>query len=170
MHKDHSLFICADTHFRHEKAAHLRGFSTVEEHDTAIIDAINSTVRKNDTLIIAGDITGGGTAGWPELDEIVCVNKRLVAGNHDPNLIRLSEYFISTHAYFSVRGYLISHIPIHPTFLERWDGNIHGHLHDKSVGDPRYHCVSMEHLNDFKPVRVEDVIESMKNNFSQKGF
>lgn len=37
-------------------------------------------------------------------------------------------------------------------------GNIHGHIHDKEVGDSRYFCVSCERVN-YKPITLEELIK-----------
>ena len=74
----------------------------------------------------------------------------------------------------------MSHIPIHPQSLERWKLNIHGHLHQNVVigsepkiditykpngqiyhelfEDPKYRCVSMEHLDDYTPMLLETIL------------
>jgi calcineurin-like phosphoesterase family protein len=54
--------------------------------------------------------------------------------------------------------FLLSHIPVHPSQMVRWRGNIHGHLHANSLDDAWYTCVSVEQT-EFKPVDLDQLIE-----------
>lgn len=153
-------YVIADLHFIHEKVAALRGYNSVGEHDKELVDRINSVVRPNDTLIIAGDVTGGGSAGISVLDQIKCRNRRLVGGNHEGNLARYAQYFISMHACFIRSHFIITHIPVHTSCM-RWQGNIHGHTHEKSIADSRYLCISAEQIN-MTPILLDTAIEKIK--------
>jgi calcineurin-like phosphoesterase family protein len=137
-------------------------FKSIEEHDETIIARHNSLVHPSDRVYLLGDI---------------CISRRsvqsigrligrlvLVKGNHD--IFKLNEYL----PYFDdIRSYVVqkdkdgnkvilSHIPIHPESLGRWGTNIHGHLHQNSVGDPNYICVSLEHT-DYKPIEVQEALK-----------
>src|SRR3546814_14754806 len=80
--------------------------------------------------------------------------KVLVKGNHDTDkLSYYSQYFDDIKAYVVKKGFIMSHIPIHPGSLSRWELNIHGHLHsnkvqygqikDNTIDDVRYYCASV---------------------------
>ncbi|ERB55322.1 hypothetical protein N806_29820 [Rhodococcus sp. P27] len=78
----------SDLHLGHEKLAELRGFDTIEEHDTAVIESLNDYLRDEDTLFILGDLsagTGGGEVHALGLleDELAPVDTHLILGNHD---------------------------------------------------------------------------------------
>lgn len=45
-----TVFYWSDLHLGHNKVAELRGFSTTEDHDAAIIDAWADTVTTRDTV------------------------------------------------------------------------------------------------------------------------
>jgi calcineurin-like phosphoesterase family protein len=61
--------------------------------------------------------------------------------------------------------FILTHIPVHPASLGRWEGNFHGHLHSNrvmrkdsplsDVVDERYLCLCVEHT-DFTPISLED--------------
>lgn len=88
------------------------------------------------------------------------------------NCFKLHEYtpyFRDIRGFGAFDGFALTHIPIHPDSLERWKGNIHGHLHSNRVMttdychgdmfeviDSRYLCVSMEHIN-YTPISWDEV-------------
>lgn len=79
------LWFTSDTHFGHARILELsnRPFETVEQHDAALIRAINERVRPTDTLIHLGDLAMG-----PFMDSIALTTQLhgrrfLVPGNHD---------------------------------------------------------------------------------------
>lgn len=68
---------------------------------------------------------------------------------------------------------VLTHIPIHRASLDRWRGNIHGHLHSYAVmmpsgyssaeiEDPKYFCASVERI-DFTPIEFEVVNKIFKD-------
>jgi hypothetical protein len=58
------------------------------------------------------------------------------------------------------KGFFLTHCPVHPLELNYPDvrGNIHGHIHDKEVGESRYWCVSCERV-DYKPITIEELLK-----------
>ena len=86
--------------------------------------------------------------------------KILIKGNHD--VFKIGEYlkyFHDVRGSHLLDGMILSHIPIHPDSLARFGKNVHGHLHSNRVMlndeiDPRYFCVSVEHIN-FRPMPLE---------------
>jgi calcineurin-like phosphoesterase family protein len=74
----------SDPHFGHEKNALRRGFASVEEHDAVLIESMSKTVRKNDTLVIAGDLSLSRHKYALELIAALPGTKQFVLGNHDP--------------------------------------------------------------------------------------
>jgi calcineurin-like phosphoesterase family protein len=82
-------YFIADTHFGHEKLVKMlprrwpcgEPFSTVEEHDTHLLEEINLTVGPMDELFILGDF--GFKPGKYRM-KIKCRHVCLILGNHDP--------------------------------------------------------------------------------------
>lgn len=171
-----NTFIVSDTHFSHRGIVKFlradgvtkeRPWDNIEEMDEALIENWNSVVRPTDTVIHLGDVVINRSA-LPILEKLNGV-KKLVKGNHD--VFRLEEYtpyFKDILGSKSYDDFILTHIPVHEASIERWKGNIHGHLHSNRVMtleyrncdtfqviDPRYLCVSMEHIN-YTPISWED--------------
>ena len=76
-------WLTSDLHLGHAKVAELRGFSSVEDHDLAIVNNIARRVRAGDDLWVLGDVAlGGWREALAKLRRIPC-DKHLVLGNHD---------------------------------------------------------------------------------------
>ena len=77
------IYFTADPHFDHKKIISMcqRPFGSVDEMNEALLDGINSTVKKRDLLIIIGDFA------WRRIAEhrskIQCKQVHLIWGNHD---------------------------------------------------------------------------------------
>jgi calcineurin-like phosphoesterase family protein len=162
-------FVTADTHFGHKGACtfaaangvgKMRPWDTIEEMDEALVQRWNETVKPEDRVYVLGDVV----INRRSLPTIARLNgrKTLVKGNHD--LFRIEEYlayFDDVRAVVGLKEMVLTHVPIHPCSIGRWVNNVHGHLHDRSVGDPRYLCVSVEQT-DYRPITLEEVRERLQ--------
>lgn len=155
------VFFAADMHFGHERLAINRRGMTIKEHDELIIHNWNSVVSKNDTVIMVGDVTFEAPELIPMYLSKLRGNKKLIAGNHDNiaccDLMR--SLGIPVMGCLKYKGFFVTHIPIHPLefdFSPKIRGNIHGHIHDRIINDPRYFNVSMDRIN-FIPILFEDI-------------
>lgn len=136
-------------------------FKDIEEHDESIIQSWNSLVGPADRVYVLGDVVSNRRA----LVSLGRLQGRLVLvkGNHD--IFRIEDYL----KYFDdIRAcvvqkdqdgnkVILTHIPIHPDSLGRFGTNIHGHLHQNKLDDPRYVCVSLEHT-DYKPIQIHQAL------------
>lgn len=161
-----NIYLISDTHFgqnsilsfKKEDGSVLRDFSSIVDHDNYLIDKWNSVVKQTDKIYHLGDV---GFRNWTTIHEIfqkLNGEKVLIKGNHDN--FKLSQYqqiFKDVRAYHILDKFLLSHIPIHPNSLSRWKANIHGHLHANSYEDPRYINVSVEQLDDYTPISLEEL-------------
>lgn len=162
----------ADLHLGHKNIATHRGFQDEFYHDEHIIEQWNMSTNKRDTVFILGDVTMEISRNYDILDRLNG-RKIVVLGNHDlrqhvPKLLKHVDQVLGCMKY---KGYLVTHVPIHPMEFEyRVKGNIHGHIHKKrvmkeqivdtstgsiidNVIDERYICVSCEHTN-YKPINL----------------
>ncbi|MBP5261808.1 MAG: metallophosphoesterase family protein [Clostridiales bacterium] len=79
------IYFTSDLHFGHyrEFIYGARGFGSIQEHDEALIEHWNSTVKPDDVVYVLGDImlkdNDHGMKCWNEL----IGNKMVVWGNHD---------------------------------------------------------------------------------------
>ncbi len=172
-----NTFFISDTHFGHKNIitfkrddnTPLRDFATVEEMDETMVRNWNKVVCDKDTVYHLGDVVINRKA-LPILERLNG-RKVLIKGNHD--IFRLedyTQYFDDIRAYkvMTKEGIICSHIPIHPDSLSRWRINLHGHLHSGvvkkrkwlfwKVRDPRYMCVSVEHIN-YMPISYDEVLK-----------
>lgn len=175
-----NIFLTSDQHFGHSATVEkftrsdgtpLRPFSSVEEMNEELIDRWNKVVGPNDVVYNLGDVCMSHR--YLHFQDRLNGTKHLIAGNHDPisgkkaKKFNFNDYFETVGALKELGGMILSHVPVHPQSLDRWDANVHGHLHANEVmklhngqptthPDPRYLCVSVEHTN-FKPISLEDV-------------
>jgi calcineurin-like phosphoesterase family protein len=156
-----NVFFIGDTHFGHKKILDFEPSrralgDTIEEHDAELVRRWNAVVSKNDIVWHLGDVSWGSAA--LEICSQLKGIKKLVLGNHDhyPSEKYL-RYFSKLYGVAQLKtGEVLSHIPMHPASLERWGTNIHGHLHSKTMDDPRYVCVSCERIG-FAPITYEEL-------------
>ena len=158
------VYIASDLHLGHANICNFRTqFSSVEEHDGTILENYNSLIRKQDTVIFLGDVafTKERLADVGKL----AGNKILVCGNHDLErgigMQDLVNTYSKVYAFHKKKGFWLSHCPIHPEEL-RGKFNIHGHVHDKTLEDPRYFNASMENIN-YTPINFKEIKEIMKD-------
>jgi calcineurin-like phosphoesterase family protein len=168
-----NVFIVSDTHFGHKNSllfkrtdgSPLRDFASVEEMDEHMVTNWNNTVGVHDKIYHLGDVS----LSYKNLNIMDRLNgdKILIKGNHDIGKISIfGKYFRDVRASHALAGLVLTHIPIHPQSLDRWRGNVHGHLHagkvmlwnDLDVEDLRYLCVCVEQIN-YTPISLEAVIK-----------
>lgn len=146
-------------------------FASIEQHDEAIVEQINSVVKPQDKLYLLGDIALS-KAGLAKIT-MIQGHKRLIFGNHDQDKAKVyAAYFEKLAGAKVLEGMVLTHIPVHPCALTRrsMQVNVHGHLHDERVmttkgsvmpyADPRYQCVSMEQIG-YTPIHIDE----LKANF-----
>lgn len=170
-------WLYADPHFFHEgvckfsrsDGSALRPWNDATSMSEDMIAWYNELVRPEDRVYILGDVAMNRRALDKCLPRLTG-RKVLVKGNHDiDKLSYYSQYFDDVRSYVVKKGFILSHIPIHPGSMGRWDVNIHGHLHYQQVEsltngrvgpqyDPRYKCVSVEHT-DYRPILLDDVLK-----------
>lgn len=164
-------WVTADPHFGHANickftnydGSKMRPWDDVNEMDEALISNWNEVVKPEDRVYLLGDVTFTAKnmqTYIPRLKGRIC----LVPGNHDPTKMRkYFDLFDDVRGYVQRRGWIMSHIPLHPGSLSRWKVNIHGHLHnnvvmDGDIPDPRYECVSVEH-SDYYPTLLDTILD-----------
>ena len=56
---------------------------------------------------------------------------------------------------------LLTHVPVHESALHTVQYNVHGHVHCKSLDDPRYINVSCE-VKNYTPTPIEELIPNVR--------
>ena len=159
----------------------VRTFDSVEHMNEHMIQQHNSVVKPGDTCWFGGDVAIKRLG----LRHVARLNgrKRLILGNHDifKNKDYLNAGFEDLHSFRRFKNaaggssFVFTHIPVHSDSLGRWGVNVHGHTHGNCVklprgvdaktgailysdkDDPRYFNVSMERLDDYTPIALEDM-------------
>lgn len=165
----HKRFYIGCPHFGHrniitfidnETGQRIRPFDSVEEMDEYMVDRWNNLVRDVDTVVVMGDVCINRKA-LSTLDRLKG-RKILIKGNHDIFKLRdYAKYFDDIRA-FEVkpgRGAVLSHVPVHPGSIKDGWVNVHAHLHQNEIDDPRYINVCVEHI-DYAPLEW-DLLERM---------
>lgn len=170
-------FFTSDLHLGHSKdfVYKARGFNTIEEHDAAIINNINSMVAADDELWILGDLMlGNNESGLAHLRNINCQHIHIIYGNHDtdnrivlygtlPNVIC---HGFADRIRHGKKWFMLSHYPMNidngndrtPVF------NLYGHTHQVSAfASPntfKNYNVGVDAHNNY-PVSIDTIIEDI---------
>ena len=175
------IYLTSDLHLCHNKnfLFQPRGFSSIEEHDKAIIDNINKIVKQQDTLYILGDLLlGDNMEGEKKLHQIQCEDVRIIRGNHCTDVrVHLYEHSLgyqvlgcATLIKYKKKNFMLSHYPMLTQNMD--DGkkpwqktwNLCGHSHTKNKFDPITHSIHVElDAWDNKPVEIEEILELIRN-------
>ena len=117
-------------HLGHTNIAIHRGWNNAEEQDEFLIQEWNKVVSKRDTTYIVGDITMEKSLDYYKLDQLNG-RKIVVLGNHDrhQDIKQLLMYVDGVAGAVDYKGFIITHVPIHPNEVQFYRGNIHAHIH-----------------------------------------
>jgi calcineurin-like phosphoesterase family protein len=120
-------------HIGHTNIAKNRGWDNAEKQDEFLIQEWNKVVNKKDTTYIVGDVTMEKALDYYKLDllngrKIVCL------GNHDrhQDIKQLLLYVDGVAGAVDYKGFIVTHVPIHPNEVQFYRGNIHAHIHHKN--------------------------------------
>ena len=164
-----SVFFTSDLHFGHKNLIEGLRKMSVKESDNLIISNWNKTVNKKDIVYILGDITMENPKLIGQYLSQLKGEIRIVGGNHDTIKYCkvLQELKIPVMGVLDYKGFICTHIPIHPSQIEHTRGNIHGHIHlsgeieglgryNPSELNGRYYNVNIEFHN-YKPILFETI-------------
>lgn len=162
-----SVYIIGCLHLGHENMAKMRGWESSIEHDAALVVKWNRVISKRDKVFILGDVTMENSKAYHILDQLNGM-KHVILGNHDrgrdiPELLKHVEYVSGPVRY--KKDFWLTHIPVHPVEFDyriRIKMNIHAHIHDVNLEDPRYLNVDAHRVG-YTPVSF-DVIKKMMLN------
>lgn len=161
--------------FTNSDGTKVRPWDDVTQMDNDLINWYNELVKPDDRVYILGDVTFT-TANMNKYVPRLMGRKVLVPGNHEPTKMRkYFDLFDDVRGYVVKKGFIMSHIPIHPGSLSRWQLNIHGHTHANQVKimnrdgqetdnpDTRYFCACVEQTN-FRPILLDDILKARNIN------
>lgn len=157
--------IISDSHFGHKSILKFRPeFSSIREHDETVMENILQTCARDDTLWLLGDMFFDRESlenyGLKMKKYVRYVH--LVLGNHDTDrnhraqsVRRMTEIFTGVHSMRSMRGFWLTHAPMHPDEL-RGKVNVHGHVHKGTLQDYSYFNASCENIG-YAPVSLDRI-------------
>lgn len=129
-----------------------RGFTSIEEHDTAIVENWNKVVKYNDCVFLLGDLMLNDNESGIKKLNMLNGTIYYIRGNHDSNARCVlyeeqtnmhplcGSFFFSWASLEKIKGYnlYLSHYPTMVGSLEDMSPlnkrliNIHGHTHSKN--------------------------------------
>lgn len=159
----------SDPHFHHRNMAIKRGFTDEIQMNNHIVTEWNKIVGKRDVTYLLGDITMEKN-NYEILNELNGI-KKVILGNHDqPQHVKyLLNYVNSVCSMYKLGvqelkcNVILTHCPIHTSEIDRFNYNIHGHIHDKHVKtlfgfkDKRYINVCAEVIN-YQPKTLKELL------------
>lgn len=187
------IYLTSDLHLGHTGLFDYwpRPFSCIEEHDEALIDAINAAVGKRDALYVLGDFTlrfnAEDVLGYAS--RIRCRNKVLVRGNHDKSRA-LPDAFDEVCDYRELKagGRLacMSHYPMldwncctkdyPPPAGKKGSVMLHGHIHSigsglnlSNVGKGIWRWDVGVDANGYRPVCLDEVLQLLEDRGDDAG-
>lgn len=99
------IFFTSDTHFGHSKIIDYckRPFSSIEEHDKALIQNWNNAVGQDDTIFHLGDFAYGNSQFIANIIKQLNGNIILIKGNHDLKNINPTLYNMFSDVVYQAR-------------------------------------------------------------------
>lgn len=172
------LWFLSDPHFSHQnilnftidaEGTKLRpGFKDIDHMNEVIINNWNKVIRPQDHGYIMGDVAM--KRAFLPIVKRLNGHKRLIFGNHD--IFDWKEYieagFEKLMGMRVLDGMIFTHVPVHPSQLNRFKANIHGHTHqhfvklDSGHPDKRYLNLCCEKVN-YTPVALEDIKKQLND-------
>lgn len=180
------VFFSSDLHFGHNRGFlyEPRGFTSIEEHDAAIVENWNKVVKPEDSVYLLGDLmlndNEGGIAKLNQLNGTIyyirgnhCSDMRCVLYKEKTSMIPLCSQFETSWASVKkINGYsfYLSHYPTMTSYLENMAPlkhhliNLHGHTHSKSKfyqDIPFMYNVALDAHNN-TPVSFDEIIADIE--------
>lgn len=165
-------YFISDFHFGHENSLSFErwNFSTIEEHDNAILSLLKHKLTSTDILYFLGDL-GFPTEEVKEKLRALPCKIIMIKGNHDKNVDAFYKKQcgfdeVYDHPIWLSKRLVISHIPIP---VENGVINIHGHIHGGYICKENYVNVNIHMLN-YKLYPIKEAMKLMgkleKPNYS----
>lgn len=173
------IWLSSDFHFCHDREFiyRPRGFETVWDMNSAIVERWNQLVDINDECYVLGDIMLNNNEIGMNLLQSLKGHIHIIAGNHDTDT-RRALYIqawnvedIKWADLFNYKGYhfYLSHFPamtgnLENESLKKMTCNLHGHTHSKQpfYNDLPYCYNVAVDAHDCAPVLLDDIIADMK--------
>jgi calcineurin-like phosphoesterase family protein len=178
------IYFTSDLHFGHDREFLYkpRGFSSIEEHDEAIIERWNNVVEADDMVFILGDLMLNDNEHGLECLSRLNGSIVIVRGNHDtptrmdlysklPNVSKINE---GSYLSYGKYHFYLTHFPclsanLEAESLKQCTLNLSGHTHSKQKffeDRPYVYNVACDAHN-CTPVCIDEIIEDMKEKVKE---
>lgn len=184
------IFFTSDTHFCHNQGFlyEPRGFSSIEEHDEAIVENWNKVVKPNDIVYHLGDTMLNDNEKGIEYFKRLNGQIFLIFGNHETearkNLL-FSEcrdkMLGGWYAYQIKYGKFSLYLSHYPTLTANFSSgkhfsrnviNLHGHVHSRTpwinLLNPFMYDVGMD-AHKCTPVHIDEVMFDIRQRWKEIG-
>lgn len=166
--KTDKVFFTSDTHFRHRNILHYdkRPFSSIDEHDAALVANWNKVVSPDDHVFHLGDVSFGTSHQISNVLGQLNGIKHLVIGNHDHELTddqNCVSFFESINPYLEIyvdrQMICCFHYSIHEwNRCHKGSWQLHGHSHGNDNYNESYKRLNVGiNLWDYKPISYQQV-------------
>ena len=169
-----NIWVSSDLHLNHAniltfvdyQGQKVREFDDVNQMNEHLLERHNSVVKPGDLYYCLGDVFFGDKDEFKRLWPKFHGKKRLICGNHDDIPFLSSGGFFSKvqlWRMFSEFELVMSHVPLHESSMYRGKDktapmlHVHGHIHRLSPPTRMHYNVSVEALDDYTPVHIEDL-------------
>jgi calcineurin-like phosphoesterase family protein len=175
------IWFVGDTHFGHDQPFiwESRGFASVQEHDTKIIENWNSIIAPDDEVYHLGDVMLGDNEHGLECLKKLNGHIHIIRGNHDSEA-RIALYKTCTNVVevcdakqlkLGKHHFYCCH---YPAITANFDDdkpwaqhliNLFGHTHQQTKfynDNPYMYCVGLDAHNNY-PVKLEQIIDDIRD-------
>lgn len=182
---EQKIFITSDLHFCHDREFIFkpRGFDSIDEMNSSIVEHWNSIVDANDLVYILGDLMLKDNERGIKYINSLNGFKYLILGNHDTNsrielyksqIVNLVNISYAEMLNYSGYHFFLTHYPcitgsLEKESLKKMTCNLFGHTHSKNkfYNDmPFMYNVALD-AHDCKPVLLDDIIFDMENKVKE---
>ena len=158
------IYVTSDTHFGDPRVLRIdrRPFSTMAEHDLALIGNWNSVVGEDDEVWHLGDVMSVRAGPCDQMLSRLNGRKHLIIGNNDPVATVTATGWTSTQHYAELvfNGHLLvlCHYPFRTwNKMGKKSINLHGHSHGRLKSIPRQFDVGVD-AQGLRPIAIEALI------------
>ncbi len=160
------IFFTSDTHFTDTRVLKIdrRPFSTMAEHDAALIANWNAVVGVEDEIWHLGDFASSKYGDPDEFLGRLNGVKHLIIGNNDPECVVRTKAWASVQHYaeLTLNGHLIilCHYPFRTwNKMGKKSINLHGHSHGRLKSLTRQFDVGVDPFS-LRPVTLPEILKS----------
>ena len=157
-----NIWVTADLHLGHKAIlTHTpRPFTEIEVMNTYLIDKVNKYVKRNDLLIIAGDVFWSRAGHFRQ--RLAVRNLWVTQGNHDSSSLRSHVSRMEYMIFLKKKHLTICHYPLESwPWMELGGVHLHGHCHGRLTKRPGRVDVGVDAVfndyGEYRPLNLDEI-------------